>query len=177
MSKIKLKDQLGRVVRIDGDGATVGRNLRWPDGSIVQESQIRGGTVTTRVVSSGATSGSGASPSATLWKLILEIPANIQKLAALAGVGFAARSTDGEWHQRQLSAGSARITVTNGEGAAGNPTIDIGTLVVDDVSGLQAELDGKFAIASRFAELPNESAVIEARNNLGLQVIDLGTFT
>lgn len=43
-TKIKLKDQLGRVVRVGGDGtngATIGKDLRWPDGSLVQESQVR----------------------------------------------------------------------------------------------------------------------------------------
>lgn len=43
-NKIKLKDQLGRVVRVGGDGtagATVGRDLRWPDGTIVKLSEIK----------------------------------------------------------------------------------------------------------------------------------------
>lgn len=42
-SKVKLKDQLGRVVRLGGDaaGATAGKDLRWPGGCVVNPSGIR----------------------------------------------------------------------------------------------------------------------------------------
>ncbi|KRG63892.1 hypothetical protein ABB26_09925 [Stenotrophomonas humi] len=114
-SKIKLKDQLGRVVRVGGEatpGATVGRDLRWPDGTIVKLGEIKNPAVDS--------STGGMAP--TLWKLIREIPSNIQKLAKLAGVGFTTRDADGEWYQRTIEAGEG-IEVENADGVAGNPAV------------------------------------------------------
>lgn len=125
-TKIKLKDQLGRVVRVGGDGtngATVGKDLRWPDGSLVQESQIRN----SGSQASGNTGGSTGGVASTVWKLIREVPANLQKLAALAGVGLAVRGSDGSWHQRSIAAGEG-IEVENGDGIAGNPAIGLADL-------------------------------------------------
>lgn len=117
--KVKLKDQLGRVVRLGGDsaGATVGKDLRWPDGSLVKSAEIRN-------PSAGA---GGTGPAATVWKLIREVPANLQKLAKLAGVGFTTRGSDGEWHQRSITAGEG-IHVSDGDGAAGDPVIGLAEL-------------------------------------------------
>lgn len=89
--KIKLKDQLNRVVTFDPDaGATVGRNLRWPNGQVVTESELRNGGQ-----SAGAAPGSGVTTGTpTLWRLIREIPANILALAELTGVGVVRRTGD-----------------------------------------------------------------------------------
>lgn len=135
-NKIKLKDQLGRVVRVGGDGtpgATVGRDLRWPDGSIVKLSEIKNPAVDS--------STGGMAP--TMWKLIREIPANIQKLAKLGGIGFTTRDADGEWYQRSIQQGEG-IDVANGDGVAGNPTI--GLADVPDAGGgtLQKTLRDEF---------------------------------
>ncbi len=113
--KIKRYDQLPRVTRIpEGgtNGAQVGRDLRWPDGTVVQESQIRQSTTPQ------------PSAAATLWRLIREIPQNIQRLAALVGVGFTTRDVDGNWMQRSIAAGDG-IDVANGDGVAGDPTVSL----------------------------------------------------
>lgn len=112
--KVKLKDQLGRVVRLDdgGAGATLGKNLFGTDGKLLKPSDI----INPPPERQGAV--------ATLWKLIREIPANIQALAAMGGVGFPARAGDGAWFQRSLEPGTG-IDVANGDGAAGNPTISL----------------------------------------------------
>jgi len=89
--KIKLKDQLNRVVTFDPDaGATVGRNLRWPNGQVVTEAELRNVGQP-----AGAALGSGvATAASTLWRLIREIPANIQALAGLSGTGVLRRTGD-----------------------------------------------------------------------------------
>lgn len=112
--KVKLKDQLGRVVRLDdGDaGATLGKNLFGTDGKLLKPSDI----INQPPEKQGA--------AATLWKLIREIPANIQALAAMGGVGFPTRAGDGAWFQRSLQPGTG-IDVANGDGADGNPTISL----------------------------------------------------
>lgn len=118
--KVKLKDQLGRVVRVGSDaaGATVGEDLRWPDGTVVKPSDIR---------NPSADTGSTGGLAPTAWKLIREIPANIQKLAKLAGIGFTTRGGDGEWYQRSIAQGEG-IAVTNGDGVVGDPTVALAEL-------------------------------------------------
>jgi len=73
-----------RGVLIDSeatDGATVGRNLRWSDGTLVLETEIRGGTT---VVDN--TTGSSVQP--TLWSLILNKPTIVQQLGELDYPGY-----------------------------------------------------------------------------------------
>ncbi|WP_313169849.1 hypothetical protein [Stenotrophomonas sp.] len=101
--KIKLKDQLGRVVRVPT--ATAAPTLTTPP----------------------ATQPETARPAATVWKLIREVPANIQKLAKLVGNGFATRGPDSDWHQRSIAQGEG-IAVTNGDGVAGDPTVALAEL-------------------------------------------------
>lgn len=110
--KTKLKDQLGRVITIpDGDaGATLGKNLFGADGKLLTADQI----INQAPAKQGAV--------ATLWKLIREIPANIQALAAMGGSGFPTRDGDGAWFQRELQQGTG-VQITDGDGAAGDPSI------------------------------------------------------
>ncbi len=95
-------------------GAQVGVDLRGPDGTVLRPDQII----------NPATSTDPNSGRWTVWKLIREVPANLVKIAALVGKGFAARRGDGEWTLRTLQPGSA-VAVTNGDGEAGNPVIGL----------------------------------------------------
>lgn len=98
------------------EGAQVGVNLRGPDGQILTAAQVINPT----------TSGSGGpgTIASTVWKLIREIPLNIQKLAVLIGAGFAVRKNDGDWALRTLQEGTG-IDIANPDGDAGNPTIGL----------------------------------------------------
>ena len=54
---------------------------------------------------------------------------DLSALEALASTGIAVRTGTDTWAQRSVAtASSARITVTNGDGVAGNPTLDLATL-------------------------------------------------
>ncbi|HFL6953908.1 TPA: hypothetical protein ACG4O9_000163 [Stenotrophomonas maltophilia] len=106
-------------VDVDPDatnGAQVGVNLRGPDGQILTAAQVINPTT-------GGSGGPGSIAS-TIWKLIKEIPLNIQKLAALIGAGFSVRKNDGEWALRTLQEGTG-IDIANPDGDAGNPTIGL----------------------------------------------------
>ena len=73
-----------RGVLIDSeatDGATVGKNLRWSDGTLVLEDEIRGGSTTT-------TTDTGSTVQPTLWSLILNKPTIIQQLGELDTPGY-----------------------------------------------------------------------------------------
>ncbi|MEL6095926.1 hypothetical protein AAGG42_08545 [Stenotrophomonas maltophilia] len=106
-------------VDVDPDatnGAQVGVNLRGPDGQLLTAAQVINPTT-------GGSGGPGSIAS-TIWKLIKEIPLNIQKLAALIGAGLAVRKNDGEWALRTLQEGTG-IDIANPDGDAGNPTIGL----------------------------------------------------
>lgn len=106
-------------VDVDPDatnGAQVGVNLRGPDGQILTAAQVINPTA--------SDSGGPSSIASTIWKLIREIPLNIQKLAVLAGAGFATRQSNGDWALRTLQEGPG-IDITNPAGDAGNPMIGL----------------------------------------------------
>lgn len=50
---------------------------------------------------------------------------DLAALEALGSVGFAVRTALNTWVQRALAAASTKVTVTNGDGVAGAPTIDV----------------------------------------------------
>ncbi|MBN5028191.1 hypothetical protein JY419_01970 [Stenotrophomonas maltophilia] len=119
-------------VDVDPDatnGAQVGVNLRGPDGQILTAAQVINPT----------TGGSGgpSSIASTIWKLIREVPSNIQKLAALIGAGFAARQSNGDWALRTLQEGTG-IDIANPDGDAGNPTIGLEDVANSGIGTLQA---------------------------------------
>jgi len=106
-------------VDVDPDatnGAQVGVNLRGPDGQILTAAQV--------INPNGGSSGGPSSIASTIWKLIREVPSNIQKLAVLIGAGFAARQSNGDWALRTLQEGTG-IDIANPDGDAGNPTIGL----------------------------------------------------
>lgn len=51
------------------------------------------------------------------------LDADLQAIAALTGTGILARTADGTWALRTLTAPAAGITITNPAGVAGNPTL------------------------------------------------------
>lgn len=58
-------------------------------------------------------------------------------LVALAGIstnGLLAHTGSGTAAARTLAAGSAKLTITNGDGVSGNPTVDLGSVASTDLS-------------------------------------------
>lgn len=147
-------------VDVDPDatnGAQVGVNLRGPDGQILTAAQVINPT----------TGGSGgpSSIASTIWKLIREIPLNIQKLAVLIGAGFAARQSNGDWALRTLQEGTG-IDIANPDGDAGNPTIGLAD-VPDSGAGtlLATTFDAKGRkTGSRPATITGTNAQINVAN-------------
>lgn len=71
-------------------GATVGVNLFWQDGTLVTEESL---------VSQVPTTPTDTQPSGnpSLWELIVNVPANVQGVAALTTDGFVRRDAGGTW--------------------------------------------------------------------------------
>lgn len=55
---------------------------------------------------------------------------DLSALEGLSSTGFAARTTTDTWAQRTITGTTNVITVTNGDGVSGNPTLTVGSLVV-----------------------------------------------
>lgn len=96
------------------DGAVLGENLRWPNGELVKKEELAGSAPV------------DDENKRTLWKLLLQVPANVVALAKATGAGFFAVKSDGTGAFRSIvSADDDRILVTNNAGEAGDPTIDL----------------------------------------------------
>lgn len=55
---------------------------------------------------------------------------DLAALEALSGNGFAVRTGSDAWAQRSIAGTAGRVTVTNGDGVSGNPTIDLASGIV-----------------------------------------------
>lgn len=54
----------------------------------------------------------------------VSVDADLDAIAALVGTGFPARTAPDIWAQREITAGNG-VSVTNGDGVSGNPTISV----------------------------------------------------
>lgn len=136
-------------------GAQLGRDLLDENGRLLTRESLGGGSNT----------GGPNSIASTIWRLIREIPLNIQKLAALATAGFAVRRSDGEWATRTLQQG-AGITISNPAGEAGDPVIGLAD-VPDSGAGvlLATTFDAKGRkIGSRPATITGTATQIAVAN-------------
>jgi hypothetical protein len=99
--------------------------------------------------------------------------ADLTALAALSGTGLAARTGAGAWTTRTITAGSAKVAVTNGGGVAGDPTVDLGAVASTDLSdGASLYKSGGTDVA--VADGGTGAGTVEtARNNLGLTGTEL----
>ena len=59
---------------------------------------------------------------------------DLDALAALSGTGVAVRTGTSTWTTRSIAGTASRVSVTNGDGVAGNPTIDIDAAYVGQTS-------------------------------------------
>lgn len=88
-------------------------------------------------------------------------------LAALEGLnstGFAVRTGSETWAQRSVAGTSGRVTVTNGDGIAGNPTVDLVGSIVTPGTYSQVTVDtyGRVTAGSSSVSSPTNSTLTNA---------------
>jgi len=123
--RVQLFGHQRRGIDVDADatdGSVIGENLFLPDGTLVTQQMIVNNFTT--VIGPGGP----ITASPTLWELILNIPAIIQAIVALATNGFMVVTdyTTGTIESRAIQGEIGRIDVADGDGIAGDPIITLG---------------------------------------------------
>lgn len=116
--RVPLHGKPNGYVEIDAgatEGAVVGENLRWPDGSLVDAAALRGAM---------QPPGPGGAP-ITYWRLIQEIPPHVVALAETTTTGLYVITGDGASATRAIQPVAGETTVSNGSGVAGDPTVGL----------------------------------------------------
>lgn len=114
--RVALAKQGERSIVVDDGataGATLGVDLRWPDGTLVSSSDF------------GAAPPSTPGVSVTYWRFIREVPANVVALASTITTGLYVITDAGESATRAIEAVSGETTVSNGNGVGGNPSVGL----------------------------------------------------
>jgi hypothetical protein len=137
--KVPLADNLKRVVFLEEgatEGATFGRDLRLPDG-----------TVLTLAILQSLLAPTDADPNPladTIWRPVREIPPNVRSVELLNSSGLVTRKVDGSWVTRTLGVvADGLLAITDGNGDAGNPMLAAATINALSVWGRAANTVGK----------------------------------
>lgn len=137
-----------KTIRVDDnatEGAVVGINLRWPDGTVVRVEDILNGDAKTSPSGQPVAPqvpGQGASPPPSqgfapqLWNLLQGVPPNVRQVELLATSGLVTRKADGTWVTREIL--TATLDVINADGDAGDVTINLAELTDTGTGALLA---------------------------------------
>jgi hypothetical protein len=101
----------------------------WVNGSIGGA-----GTVTSVAVTGSTGLIVSGSPITSAGTITLTLDTGLQNLASFATTGLVVATGTDTWASRALTTGSAKISIINGNGVSGNPTIDLGTVAINDLS-------------------------------------------
>jgi hypothetical protein len=87
-----------------------------------------GGSVTSVAVAGSTGISSAGGPITSTGTITLTLSTELQGLSALSANGIIARTTAGTYASRTVTGTASNIVVTNGDGIAGNPTINLATI-------------------------------------------------
>lgn len=121
MSKVKLQDNLGRVVNINADatkGAVVGVNLYAADGKTLIDPAVFG---------------DDAGGSSVPWDRLTGVPRNLDAFSKISGMGYPVLVAPGQWRMRTFQAGGG-LSISNGNGRDGDTTLRLQE-VLDTLDG------------------------------------------
>lgn len=86
----------------------------------ISSTEFEGRTLTSTTTGLAITNGDGAAGNPSF-----ALDADLQAISQLAGTGIAVRTAADTWAQRTITGTANKITVTNGDGVSGNPTLTI----------------------------------------------------
>lgn len=112
------------MLRYNSDGSV----LEFNNGSTWSTLSTSSGTVTSVAISGSTGLSVGGSPITGAGTITLTLDTGLQNLSAVATTGIVAATGTDTWATRTISGTSGRITLTNGDGISGNPTIDLATV-------------------------------------------------
>ena len=96
--------------------------------------QEEGAALTQRSILNFVGSGFTASDDSGNSRTNVTLDTDLNALADLTTTGLIVRTGSGTSATRTITAGSAKIAITNGSGVSGDPTVDFGTVGLDDLS-------------------------------------------
>lgn len=112
------------------EGATLGVNLFWPNGTLVVPDDLAPTT--------GGDAGDGQpSGDPSLWELIVNVPANVTALQNAAGTGLFVVTGAGTGALRSIAGTAGQIDVANGDAVAGPPTLSLADVADSGTGTLQ----------------------------------------
>lgn len=94
------------------------------------------GVTTARTLTQPAAGITIANPNGVAGNPTFALANDLAALEALGATGIAVRSAADTWVQRTIVGTASNITVTTGDGVAGNPTLNIGANVITNVGGV-----------------------------------------
>lgn len=107
-----------------------------------------------------------------IWRFIREIPANVTALANLATAGIMVRTSSSVILTRSIAvADTSRLTITNGSGVAGDPTLDMADIAAVSVWGRSANTTGKPAPIAAGA---NDRLLARTADSVAFQQLAVG---
>lgn len=104
------------------------------------------GTVTSVAISGSTGLGVSGSPITTSGTITLTLGTELQGLSGLAATGMIARTGAGTYSARTITGTASNITVTNGDGVAGNPVINLataGSAITDQLRRITTDTFGR----------------------------------
>ena len=120
--RVQLFGRQNRSIMVDADateGATFGKNIMDESGAVITLQTII--QQTTQVITNIINNPPGVV--IVVWSAIQQIPAFILSLAGLSGTGIVVKGAGDTAVTRSIVPEDDRITVADGDGVAGNPTI------------------------------------------------------
>lgn len=91
-------------------------------------------TFARRILAAPAAGITITNPAGTAGNFTFALADDLAAIEGLSGTGFGVRTASDTWANRSIAVGSAKLAITNPDGVAGNPSIDLGSVAAGDLT-------------------------------------------